>query len=248
MLASAAAQTPLEFGIVQDMIGGTPRISVFSIKTVTEQGTTSLQIAARAGVQFNCTRHAMLTDTMIADQVVIDGQVCYSASIINPVIEQFFTVIRNRMGIHGSGGISQFQVDLITQDEMGWISVVVPVSRVDSLLAGTMSHMDFWSATPVREVEVGTLGFPVTNESPLPELHGAPAVPVQIAGAVRNSNCAWKSLLVPGWGQMCSGEGLPLVNIIAEIGGVALLFTEDYRETGIGILTVNHLVSFTDLL
>jgi len=248
LLTLAFAQTPLEFGIVQDLVGGTPRISVFSIKTISSGGVTTLQIAARAGIQFNCTRHSMLTDTVIADQVLIDGQISYSTSIINPVVEQFFTAIRNRMSIHGSGGISMFQVDLITSDEMGWISVVVPVSRVDSLLAGTLSHIDFWAVTPVREVEVGTLGFPVTNESPLPELHGAPVIPVQIAAAAARPNCAWKSLLLPGWGQMCSGEGLPLVNILAEIGGAALVFTDDYREAGIGILAVNHLISFTDLL
>lgn len=246
-IAVASAQTPLEFGIVQDLVGGAPRISVYSIKTVTEDNTTTLQIAARAGVNFNCTRHAMITDTMRSDQVIIDGQVCYSASILNPVVEQLFSVIRNRMGIHGSGGISSFQVDLITPDEMGWISVAVPLSRVDSLLEGSITHLDFWAVTPVREIEVGTLGFPVVNESPLPELHGAPAIPVQME-VVTEAGCPWKSLILPGWGQMCSGEGIPLVNIMIEAGGAALLFTEDYREAGIGILSVNHLISFTDLL
>ena len=248
LIAAALAQTPLEFGIVQDLVGGTPRISVYSIKTVSEDGVTSLQIAARAGINFNCTRHAMITDTMTADQVLIDGQVCYSASIVNPVVDQLFTVIRNRMGIHGSGGISSFQVDLITSDEMGWISVEVPLSRVDSLLEGSLTHLDFWAETPVREIEVGTLGFPVLNESPLPELHGAPGIPVQMTVVTEQPGCAWKSLILPGWGQMCSGEGLPLVNILVEAGGAALLFTEDYREAGIGILSVNHLISFTDLL
>ncbi len=248
LAASALAQTPLEFGIVQDLVGGTPRVSVYSIKTVSEDGITSLQIAARAGIQFNCTRHAMITDTMTSDRVLIDGQVCYSASIINSVVEQIFTVIRNRMGVHGSGGISSFQVDLITWDEMGWISVEVPLSRVDSLLDGSLTHLDFWAETPVREIEVGTLGFPVLNESPLPELHGAPDIPAEIQVAAEQSSCAWKSLILPGWGQMCSDEGLPLMNFLVEAGGIALIFTGDYREAGIGILSVNHLISFTDLL
>lgn len=248
IIAAAFAQTPLEFGIVQDLVGGTPRVSVYSIKTVSEGGVTSLQIAARAGVYFNCTRHAMITDTMTADQVLIDGQVCYSASIMNPIVEHLFTVVRNRMGIHGSGGITSLQVDLITSDEMGWISVTIPLSRVDSLLAGSLTHLDFWAQTPVREIEVGTLGFPVINESPLPELHGAPDIPERISMVTSESGCAWKSLVFPGWGQMCAGEGLPWVNFIIEAGGVALLFSEDYREAGIGILSVNHLISFTDLL
>lgn len=248
LITAAAAQTPLEFGIVQDLVGGTPRISIYSIKTTTGDGTTTLQIAARAGVQFTCTRHSLLTDTMAADQVMLNGQVCYSASIVNSVVEHLFSVIRNRMSIHGTGGITFFQVDLITSDEMGWISVSVPVSRVDDLLNNTISHTDFWAMTPVREIEVGTMGYPVLNESPLPELHGAPGLPVQMEAAVAETGSAWKSLVFPGWGQISSGEGLPLVNIIAEIGGAALLFTDDYRDAGIGILVVNHLISFTDLL
>jgi len=247
LTATAVAQTPLEFGIVQDLVGGTPRISVFSIKTVNLDGTGTLQIAARAGVRFNCTRHSMLADTSTAAEVLIDGQISYSAAIITPVIEHFFEVIRSNMGIHGSGGISVIQADFITSDEMGWISVSVPVSRVDSLLVGDISPMDFWSVTPVREVEVGTLGFPVTNASPLPELHGAPVTPFTVPAEVEDSH-AWKSLILPGWGQMSSGTGIAVVNILVEIGGAALVFTDDYQEAGIGILAVNHLISFADLL
>lgn len=248
LAAAAVAQTPLEFGIVQDLVGGTPRISVFSIKTVNVDGASTLQIAARAGIRFNCTRHSMLADTATASEVLIDGQVSYSAAILNPVVEQFFYVIRENMGDHGSGGISVIQADFITPDEMGWISVSVPVSRVDSLLSGDINPMDFWSVTPVREVEVGTLGFPVSNESPLPELHGAPVTPISVQVAVERDNQAWKSLILPGWGQMSSGTGLPLVNILVEIGGAALIFTDEYQEAGIGILAVNHLISFSDLL
>lgn len=247
--ALSAAQTPLEFGIVQDMVGGDPPISVYSIKTVNEDGSTVLQIAARAGVQFNCTRHSMLADTSYAGTVFIQGQVSYTASLMSPVIERFFSVIRNRMDIHGSGGISVLKVDLITPDEMGWLAVTVPLSRVDSLLQGSMTPIDFWSATPVREIEVGTMGHPVVNESPLPELHGSPAYPLEVIEETSGGeNCAWKSLILPGWGQISCGEGLPAANIIAEIAGAVLLFTDDYTEAGIGILAVNHLVSFADLL
>jgi len=248
LAALSAAQTPLEFGIVQDLVGGTPRVSVFSIKTVAQDGFTTLQIAARAGIQINCTRHSMLTDSMTASEVLIEGQISYSASILIPVVEHFFSVIRSNMALHGAGGISRVQADFITPDEMGWISVTVPISRIDSLLSGRMNSMDFWAVTPVREVEVGTLGFPVSNASPLPELHGAPVVPETAREAMEESSCAWKSLVFPGWGQMCSGQGVPLVNILAEIGGAALVFTDDYREAGAGILVLNHLISFTDLL
>ncbi len=158
LLSWAVAQTPLEFGIVQDLVGGTPRVSVYSIKTVSEQGVRTLQIAARSGIQFNCTRHTMLADSLTGSEVMIRGQVSYSASIMTPLIEHFFSTIRENMAVHGSGGIEQFQVDLITADEMGWISVTVPLARVDSLLQGSLDHLSFWAMTPVREVEVGTLG------------------------------------------------------------------------------------------
>lgn len=246
--AYALAQTPLEFGIVQDLVGGEPRISVYSIKTVSSQGETTMQLAARAGISFQCTRHSMLADTVTPEAVMIQGQVSYSASIYNDAVQRLFSVIRSRMRTHGSGGISRFQIDLITPDEMGWISVSVPLTRVDSLLDGSLDPMAFWAITPVREVEVGTLGFPVVNQSPLPEIHGAPLPPHTVQTVVQENNCAWKSLVFPGWGQACAGEGLPIVNILIEAGGVALLFTDDYMEAGIGILAANHLISFTDLL
>ncbi len=242
------AQTPLEFAIVRDLVGGTPRVSVFSIKTRNVDGENTLQISARAGIQFDCTRHTMLIDSMTGTDVLVDGQICYSASIMKPAIEQFFTVIRNNMASLGSGGITQFQIELVTFDEMGWISVVIPLSRVDSLLAGSMTHLEFWAKTSVMEVEVGTGGFPVSNESPLPELHGAPVSAVLLELEQPERNHAWKSLVLPGWGQMSSSTGIPVINILAEIGGAALLFTEDYREVGIGILGINHLISFSDLL
>jgi hypothetical protein len=75
LAACMAAQTPLEFAIVQDLVGGTPPISVFSIKTRSIDGLNTLEIAARAGIQFNCTRHSMLTDSMTLSEVLIDGQV-----------------------------------------------------------------------------------------------------------------------------------------------------------------------------
>jgi len=248
IVAGMSAQTPLEFAIVRDLVGGTPPISVFSIKTRSIDGENTLQIAARAGIQFNCTRHAMLTDTMTVSEVLIEGQICYSASITKPIVDQFFSVIRANMASLGSGGITQLQIDLITSDEMGWISVMVPVSRIDSLLSQQISHMDFWAITPVLEVEVGTMGFPVTNASPLPELHGAPGVLFAGESIQPERSGAWKSLILPGWGQMSTGRGIPAINILAEIGGVALLFADDYSEVGIGVLALNHLISFSDLL
>ncbi len=242
------AQTPLEFGIVRDLVGGTPRVSVFSIKTRNIDGENTLQIAARAGIQFDCTRHAMLTDSMTASDVLLEGQICYTASIIKPTIEHFFSVIRDNMSTHGGGGISQFRVDLITFDEMGWISVTIPLSRVDSLLEGKLTHLEFWAMTPVNEVEVGTSGFPVMNASPLPDLHGVPETTVFIEVAQQQKNHAWKSLFLPGWGQISSGNGTPIINILAEAGRVVLLFTDDYSEVGIGVLALNHLISFSDLL
>ena len=242
------AQTPLEFGIVQDLVGGTPRISVFSIKTRNIDGENTLQIAARAGIQFDCTRHSMLIDSMTLTDVLVNGQINYCGSISKTTMEHFFTVIRQNMNSIGGGGITQFQVELITADEMGWISVAAPLSRVDSLLEGSMTHLEFWARTPVNEVEIGTGGFSVANESPLPDLHGTPDTRIQTEVFREDSNHAWKSLILPGWGQISSGSGIPVVNILAEIAGASLLFTDEYSEVGIGLLALNHLISFTDLL
>lgn len=241
------AQTPLEFGIVRDLLEGTPRVSVFSIKTRNYDGENTLLIAARAGIQFDCSRHTMLIDSMTGTDVLVEGQICYSASIMKPAIEHLFTVIRENMAIHGGSGISQFQVELITFDEMGWISVIIPLSRVDSLLEGNLTHLEFWAITPVNEVEIGTGGFPVISASPLPELHSAPEATIFIEAA-QHENHAWKSLIFPGWGQMSCSTGIPIINILAEIGGVALVFTDDYSDVGIGVLALNHLISFSDLL
>lgn len=248
LVSFAHAQTPLEFGIVQDLVGGSPRISVFSIKTRTEGSQTLLHIAAKSGIQFDCNRHVMIVDSMTSSEVLIEGQISYTASIMKPTLEHFFTVIRQNMNVHGSGGITHLKVELITYDEMGWISVTIPLSRVDSLLAGQLTHLDFWAQTPIQEVEIGTGGVPVSNESPLPELHGAPQLEIIQEVIQQQNNQAWKSLILPGWGQLSSGEGLPFVNILVEIGGAALLFTDDYQEVGIGILGVNHIISFSDLL
>ena len=242
------AQTPLEFGIVRDLVGGTPGISVFSIKTRSIDGENTLQIAARAGIQFDCTRHSMLIDSMTYSDVLINGQINYSGSISKSTLEHFFSVIRQNMISIGGGGITQFQIELITVDEMGWISVDAPLSRVDSLLDGSMTHLEFWAMTQVKEVEIGTGGFAVANESPLPDLHGAPVAQIQVEVLSEEDNHAWKSFILPGWGQYSSGTGIPVINILAEIGGAALLFTDDYNEVGIGVLAVNHLISFTDLL
>jgi hypothetical protein len=56
----------------------------------------------------------------------------------------------------------------------------------------------------------------------------------------------WKSLLLPGWGQLSSGRGVGWLNLAVEAGGIALLVSGE-DETGLAVLGVNHLISFIDL-
>lgn len=112
----------------------------------------------------------------------------------------------------------------------------------------SLTHLEFWAKTPVNEVEVGTGGFPVVNASPLAALTVSHEVDSIIQLPVQQKNHAWKSLLLPGLGQISSGTGIPIVNILVEVAGVALMFTEDYSDVGIGVLAINHIISFSDLL
>ena len=56
----------------------------------------------------------------------------------------------------------------------------------------------------------------------------------------------WKSLVLPGWGQLDAGVGAGWVNLLVEAGGIVLLVSGE-DEAGLAVLGVNHLVSFVDL-
>lgn len=244
------AQTPLEFGIVDDLIRGEPYISPLSIKVLPGAplpGETTLRLSVRAGVVFSDEGAYYYMDSL-PDQVNLLGRLDYRGLITDDQVRRIFTVVRSNMRTHGSMGITRLEIDLVTPDDMGWLAFTTPVARVDSLLSGELSSFGFWDGAAVRQVQVGMAGFRVSNgffdPTQVPEIPET----VVVTEPYRSGGHAWKSLILPGWGQLSSGTGLPLVNLLAEAGGIALLFTDDYVNVGAGILAVNHLVSFTDLL
>ena len=56
----------------------------------------------------------------------------------------------------------------------------------------------------------------------------------------------WKSLILPGWGQLDAGIGAGWINLLVEAGAVALILSDE-TEAGFAVLGANHLVSFVDL-
>lgn len=242
------AQTPLEFGIIDDLIRGEPYVSPLSIKVVQgSAGNATLRMALRAGVVFSDEGSFIFVDSL-ADQVNLLGRADYRGLVDNASITRIFTVVRSNMRVHGTSGINRFAVDLVTPDDMGWIAIETDLARVDSLLEGTMSPYAFWNTVNIAQVQVGMADFPLSvglfDATQVPDI-----VVSQVAetGASTGSH-AWKSLVLPGWGQYSAGTGLPLINILAEAAGIALLLSDDYLNVGVGVLALNHIISFTDLL
>lgn len=251
-LASALllAQTPLEFGIIDDLIRGEPYISPLSIKIVQGSpaaGNATLRMALRAGVVFSDEGSFIFVDSL-ADQVNLLGRADYRGLIDNASITQILTVVRSNMRVHGTSGITHFAIDLVTPDDMGWVAIETDIARVDSLLEGLISPYAFWNRVKIAQVQVGMTSFPLNvgifDATQVPDI----AVSQVVETSVSTGSHAWKSLLLPGWGQYSSGTGLPLINILAEAGGIALILSDDYLNVGVGVLALNHIISFTDLL
>lgn len=247
--ATLSAQTPLEFGIIDDLIRGEPYISPLSIKIEQGQpsiGNATIRLAVRAGVVFSDEGSFVFIDSL-ADEVNILGRADYRGLISDGVVRRLLTVVRSNMETHGSSGITYFGIDFVTPDDMGWLAIETPLARVDSLLNGQLSAFQFWNGVTISQIQVGMTGFPLQmgcfDATQIPEM---PDVPVYQPQASSRPH-AWKSLVMPGWGQYSSGTGLPLVNILAEAGGIALVLSDDYVNVGVGVLVLNHLISFTDL-
>jgi hypothetical protein len=252
LLASALllAQTPLEFGIIDDLIRGEPYISPLSIKVdqgSPAAGNATLRMALRAGVVFSDEGSFIFVDSL-ADQVNLMGRADYRGLLDNASITRIFTVVRSNMRVHGTSGITHFAIDLVTPDDMGWVAMETDIARVDSLLGGMLSPYAFWNKVRITRVQVGMGDFPLNvgifDATQVPDI----AVSQVVETPSSTGSHAWKSLVLPGWGQYSSGTGLPLINILAEAGGIALMLSDDYLNVGVGVLAINHIISFTDLL
>lgn len=244
------AQTPLEFGIVDDLIRGDPYISPLSIKVVQGQpaaGNVTLRMAVRAGVVFSDEGSFVFVDSL-GEDVNLLGRADYRGLISNDSVRRLFSVVKTNMRTHGSSGITHYEIDFVTPDDMGWLSIRVPMATADSLLSGTKTSFDFWNGVMILQVQVGMADFPLRtgffDPTQVPDVRRIEPAPLHES----SGSHAWKSLILPGWGQYSAGTGLPIVNLLAEAGGIALVLSDDYFKVGVGVLVLNHLISFTDLL
>ena len=252
LLASlASAQTPFEFAVVQELVGGEPFISIIRIKLnpgVPESGRTQLELTTRAGMIMEG-EHAVFPDSSTSDHVVFSGVVEYEAKIPIYTIDRVFSVLSDCMDRFPGMGITDLALDVVDTSDLSWIGIRCSITSMDSVLDGTMSHEAFWQNAALREFEVGTACFPTEMRRPLVPQWSitGDTLPVETAmGSSLSPSQPWKSLILPGWGQISSGRGIGWLNIAVEAGGITLLATGE-DETGIAVLGVNHLISFIDL-
>ncbi|MCD4848294.1 MAG: hypothetical protein K8R76_08895 [Candidatus Aegiribacteria sp.] len=252
ILASlAVAQTPFEFAVVQDLIQGEPFVSVLRIQItrgVPETGRTQLELTTRAGMTLEG-ENSVYPDSLSAVNLEFSGLLEYSASIPLSTIDRVFSVIQDCLNRFPGMRITDLALDVVGVDDMSWIGIRCSISSIDSVLNGSLDQLDLWRSAELREFEVGTAGFPTLLRRPgIPDYYLNEDVPDPAPVLdVSDSVHPWKSLLLPGWGQIDSGRGFGWLNIAVEAGGIALLVSGE-KETGIAVLGVNHIISFIDLL
>lgn len=246
--SAALAQTPFEFAVVEDLIEGDPFISVLRIRTVPGlpvPGRTQLQLSTRAGLTL-VGESCIYPDSMTGSEVTFVGLAEYTAAVPTATLDRIFTVLRDCMGRFPGTGITDISLDVVSVDDMSWVSVECSRARMDSLLDGEVSHLDFWRSASLRELEVGTALFQTALRWPGAPTDYTPDLSVQDPVTTPRTTQPWKSLLLPGWGQLSAGEGVGWINLLVEAGGIALLLSDE-QEAGAAVLGVNHLVSFVDL-
>ncbi|MCD4700937.1 MAG: hypothetical protein K8S24_03680 [Candidatus Aegiribacteria sp.] len=247
----SSAQTPFEFAVVQELVGGEPFISIIRIKIspgVPESGHTQLELTTRAGMMMEGS-HAVYPDSSTPNHVMFAGLVEYKAQIPVFTINRIFSVIADCQDRFPGMGITDLALDVVDTSDLSWIGIKCSMTSVDSVLNGTLSHEAFWQNAELREFEVGTVCFPTEMRRPLVPLWSVSgdSIPLEPEDVFTEPSAQpWKSLLFPGWGQISAGRGIGWLNIIVEAGGIALLVTGE-DETGIAVLGVNHFISFIDL-
>ena len=251
LVSFVSAQTPFEFAVVQELVGGEPFISIIRIKLntgVPEPGHTQLELTSRAGMMMEGS-HAVYPDSSSPNFVMFSGLVEYSAQIPVFTVNRIFSVISECMDRFPGMGITDLALDVVDTSDLSWIGIRCSIASMDSVLNGTLSHENFWQNAELREFEVGTACFPTEMRRPLiPQWSiSEDIVPLDTEDAfTERSTQPWKSLLLPGWGQISAGRGIGWLNILVEAGGIALIATGE-DETGIAVLGVNHFISFIDL-
>ncbi|NLP06485.1 hypothetical protein GX411_11130 [Candidatus Fermentibacteria bacterium] len=244
--ALAAAQTPFEFAVVRELIQGDPYIGVMRIEISPDDpapGARTLEIAARAGFDLRASSHSIFPDTA----AMFAGQTTFTLDTDATKLVRLFRVICDESRSF-SAGITHLSVDLVSPDDMSWLSMKCSLTLADSMASGLVALDEFWSRAEVTSLEISTGCLPLEFEPPVPlARHAAAAVERSEEPSAGSSRHAWKSLILPGWGQAASGEGLWWVNLAIEAGGVFLILS-DHENEGYAVLGANHLAGFADLL
>lgn len=246
----AYAQTPFEFAIVQDLIGGEPFVSVIRIKInhgVPEPGRIQLQLTTRAGMIVEG-QHCVFPDSQVDGAVKFKGLLEYNASIPLYTLERVFSVISDCMNRFPNTRITDLSLDVVGAGDLSWIGIECEISSMKAVLDGTLSHLEFWQTARLREFEVGTVLIPTEFRQPgIPLCYTSPdTLAMEPDDDTAVSTQPWKSLILPGWGQLSCGRGIGWLNLAVEAGGIALIAAGE-DETGLAVLSVNHFVSFIDL-
>ena len=251
-LAVAAAQTPFEFDVVRQLIEGEPHISVLRIEIIPDtpvEGETTLGLSARAGLYLYSNDNRIYPDSQDARDVLFSGCVRYRAAAPRDRLERILQVVHGNLQRYPGIGADHLELDFVSGDDMSWLKVRLPMDLISAYLEGGVSELDLWQQAEIWGAEVGTCTFPLLIEPPrqLESRREAPDT-VTVLRYPAASRHAWKSALLPGWGQLASGRGVGWINLAVEAGGIALLTQEDYQEAGVAVLATNHIVSLMDLL
>jgi hypothetical protein len=245
--AAASAQTPFEFAVVKDLVQGSPHVSVISIEIqrgTPEAGSSTLRIAARTGLVISPTLHTIYPDTT----GLFIGQTLFCMDVEEEPVERVLSVLSDECDAFPGMGITHLALDLVSYDDMSWLSIQCSMRTADSIAAGLLPFEYIWDRSEVSGLEIGTAGFVLDFTPPVsvtrPVLAAADTASTRVSGSAGQ---AWKSLVLPGWGQLASGEGTWWINILVEAGGVGLALSGHERE-GVAVLGANHILSFFDLL
>ncbi len=250
--AAVCAQTPFEFDVVRQLIEGDPHVSVLRIEILPDtpvDGETTLSLTTRAGLYVYGRDNRIYPDSQNARDVVFSGAVRYTAAAPRDRLARILRVVSGNLQRYPGIGADHLELDFLSGDDMSWLRVRLPISLVDSYIRDETPELELWKRAEIWSAEVGTSNFPLEVEPPLPTVGVvSEADTVTLLRYPAASRHAWKSALLPGWGQLASGRGIGWINLAVEAGGAALLATEEYREAGAAVLATNHIVSVMDLL
>ncbi len=245
----SVAQTPFEFALVQELVQGSPRVSTIRIAIdygAPEPGRTELEIAMRGAVTF-CGEICIYPEGESYGNLLLTGDSDYTGEISGALTDRLFDALLNCLGDFPGMNITDLSLDMVSPDGMSWIALECRISRIDSLQNRQLNRTDFWKGVTLREIEISTAGFTPMYRSPAQIIQPVSIDTLSAIGTpIIYDTQPWKSLVLPGWGQISSGNGLGWINIIVEAGGAALIIAGE-TEVGWTVLGVNHIISFFDL-